>query len=271
LLYLLYLLYKWLKKKLKRKPRIKSKTVQKNPGSRKRTTIGVGEEVDLTYTGGLTTWATTRGQLSVAPGVPAAKVRFDAPDTAGPVVITAGTASITFNVLAPSGVSMKQLGGLKHFKNTPTSGLRLRPHLLPDTVNFYKVTFHEMDLAFGTATGHYSCNPFSTGHCGKGGGNAPCNDIDASNKVVRGRGTEVLGNDCAYSGFCPGNPLTPGQVSENIPHEYKVRGPTGGAFHAFPAVFQQHTLEPDGVTCFTRKGGAADSIKVTANNSSNGC
>lgn len=271
LLLLLYLLYRWLKRRRRRKrpPEILHKTKQAKPGSRTRTTIGVGEEVFLEYTHGSTTWATTGGVLSSTTGE---KVRLDAPDTAGTVTVTAGTAPpLSFTVIAPSGIAMTRRGGMKHNKNVPDSGIRLRPHLAPDTVNFYRITYHEMDVPATIATGHYSCNPGKNGHCGKGGGNVPCNNIDATNKVVSGQGTEVKGDDCAFSGSCPGNPLTPGRVGVTIPHEYKVNGPSGGAFHAFPSVFQVHTLEPDAITLTTSKGGATGTIKVTDNTVSNGC
>jgi hypothetical protein len=276
LLVVVYVTYRILRRRRRRKrpAKIIHLTKQAGPLSRTRTTIGVGEEVFLEYTQGPTTWTTTGGRLSVAPGVPAAKVTLDAPDTAGIIVVTAGTASVSFTVLAPSGVFMERRGGMKHtFKGIPDSGIRVRPSILPDTVNFYRITYHEMDIPFTpTVPGVYSCNPFKTGHCGAGGGGVPCPDLPVTNKVVSGKGTETVRDDCAYSGHCgSAHPHIPGSVSGNIPHEYKVLGPTGGAFHAFAPVLQHHSLAADRLTLTTTKASATGTIKVTDNPSSNGC
>lgn len=274
LLVLIYVAYKVIQRRKRRRlAKILHLTKQAAPLSRTRTTIGVGEEVFLEYTDGPTTWATTGGRLSVAPGVPAAKVTLDAPDTAQTIIVTAGKASVSFAVLAPSGVEMDRRGAMKHNKNLPDSGIRVRPHILPDTVNFYRITYHEMDIAFAaTVPGVYSCNPFRTGHCGAGGGGVPCPDLPVTNKVIGGRGTETVRDDCAYSGHCgSAHPLIPGSVSGNIPHEYKVLGSTGGAFHAFAPVLQHHSLAADRLTLTTTKAGASGTIKVTDNSSSNGC
>jgi hypothetical protein len=269
LLVLIYVTYRIIKRRRRRRrpARIIHLTKQKGPLSRTRTTIGVGEEVFLEYTQGSTTWATTGGKLSSTVG---SKVRLDAPETAGTITVTAGTASVSFAVLAPSQIFMDRRGGMKHTKNFPDSGIRVRPHLLPDTVNFYRVIYHEMDVAFTTTGGSYSCNPGKKGHCGKGGGGVPCDDLLVSNKVVAGKGTETLRDDCAYSGHCgPGVPLAAATLTGNIPHEYKIVG--GSAFHPFLPVLQQHTLAADLSTLATTKASASGTIKVTDNSSSNGC
>jgi hypothetical protein len=268
LLYLLYLLYKWLKKKLKRKPRIKSQTVQPKPGSRKRTTVGVGEEVDLTYTGGITLWTKTAGEFDTV--LPTAKVRWTAPDVPGSVTITAGTATITFSVLAPARVFMQRVGARQHEVNRPDTGVRMRPYLLPDNVNFYMVIYREMDVN-AVATGVWACfmSP-PVGHCGKGGGGAPCDDLHVSNKVVSGRGTETTDDDCAYSGDCLTAPPFPaGTISFDIPHQYRILGKT--TYHPFASTLQLHTLATDGVSLSTEKDRARDSLKVSAGRSTNGC
>jgi len=268
LLYLLHLLYKLLKKKLKRKPRIKSKTLQPKPGSRKRTTVGVGEDVDLTYTDGVTVWTKTAGEFDTV--LPSAKVRWTAPDVPGSVIITAGTASITFNVLAPSSVFMKRVGARQHEKNHADTGVRMRPYLLPDNVNFYAVIYRERDVN-AVASGVWSCfiSP-PVGHCGKGGGGAPCDDLHVSNKVVSGQGTETIDDDCAYSGDCQTAPPFPaGSISFNIPHEYRIVG--SGTYHPFSPVFQIHSLAADGVSLSTKKDRATDSLNVSASTSTNGC
>jgi hypothetical protein len=267
LLLLIYILYRiWKKRKRKRPGRIISKTVQSSPSPRTRTTVGVGEEVRLRYTGGSTTWTASGGTLSAHTG---ASVLFTAPDTGMSVTITAGTASLVFTVLAPSGVFMDRHGAMKHTFNQPDSGIRMRPYLLPDTVNFYRVIYHEMDVPFVATPGVYSCNPGKGGHCGAGGGGVPCPDLSVSNTVVAGKGTRTVLDDCAYSGHCgTPPPYAPGTLLGSIPHEYKVGS---GSFHPFAPVLQKHSLKADGVTLTTEKNGASGSTTVSSPTSSNGC
>jgi len=159
---------------------------------------------------------------------------------------------------------------MQHDKGYPNVGIRMRPYLLPDNVNFYNIVYHEMDVNGVPTPGEYSCNPFKTGHCRAGGGGVPCPDLPVTNTVVAGQGTETLNDDCAYSGYCTttGPPYAPGSVSLNIPHEYKVGG---GGVHPFAPVSQVHTLETDADTLATVKGEANGKTTVKASSSSNGC
>ena len=268
LLLLLLIVYLTYKLKKKKKPnRIVSRTFQRKPGSNTRTTVGVGEEVNLTYTGGSTTWTATAGTFDKTVG---ARVRWTAPDTAQSVTITAGTASIVFTVLAPSAVFMERRGGRQHTINHADTGVRMRPFLLPDNVNFYRVVYRELDVN-ATATGVWSCfNSPPVGHCDAGGGGAPCPDIFVSNKVVGGKGTDTDEDDCAYSGDCLTTPpFAPGNIQFNIPHEYRIVG--SSSYHSFAPVLQIHTLASDRVTLSTRKDRATDTLNVSAPTSTNGC
>ncbi len=267
LLLLIYLLYRLFRRKKPKKPdKITSQTRQSKPAPQTRTSIGVGEEVHLTYTGGNTTWSTTGGTLSATTGP---RVWLTAPDTAGSITVTAGSATIVFTVIAPSGVVMDRRGAMQHDKGYPNSGIRMRPYLAPDSVNFYNIVYHEMDVNGVPTPGEYSCNPFSKGHCKAGGGGVPCPDLGVTNNVVSGKGTETKWDDCAYSGWCTNTPpFAPGSVSLSIPHEYKVGG---GSAHPFAPVSQVHTVEADGNTLTTTKDGANGNIKVNDPSSSNGC
>lgn len=269
LLLLLYLLYRILKKRPPSSPeKIISETVQPSPGVQTRTDIGVGEEVNLTYTGGSTTWATTGGTLSKPTGP---SIRLKAPDTPQAVTVTAGTASITFLIIAPSRVFMERVGDTKHTKGFPDSGIRMRPWLLPDNVNFYNIVYHEMDVNAVATAGEYSCHA-GKGHCDAGGGGVPCPDNSVTNTVVASLGTRTGRDDCAYSGFCTvtGPPYAPGSLSFNIPHEYIVVGGSGSA-HPFATVSQVHTLKADADTLTTVKAEATGDTTVNARSSSNGC
>lgn len=247
---------------------ITSQTVATSPGGRTRTTIGVGEEVDLTFSLGSTTWSTTAGTLTFVAGNPGPIVRFTAPDTAQFVTVTAGTAPtasiILFTVLAPTSIAMdRQPGtGVQHTLNRPDSGIQTRVFLGPDSVNFYRVIYHELDVA-GTGTGVFSCNPSAGGHCGAGGGGVACPDKTVSSTVVVGKGTQSDLGDCALSGDCCGaaTPFVAGTVTLGIPYEYKVGT---GTFHAITNVPQVHALAADLTTLTSDKGGAHGQTTVAA-------
>jgi len=270
LLLLLYLLYRLLKPSPKPPPpeKITSLTIFEQPGARTRTTIGVGEQVFLTHSPGSATWTTTAGTVSPGTGV---MVIFTAPDTAQTVTVTGGAATIAFTVIAPANVHMDRFAGtgVGHTKDLPDSGIRTLAFLLPDTVNFGNVIYREMDVP-GVGTGVYACNPAKNGHCGAGGGGAPCPDLFATDTVIAGKGTkgDPLG-DCAYSGHCgtspPFNPpYAPGSVTIDIPYQYKVKL-GGGAYHPFPKpVSQMHTLAADASTLTSDKAGAHGDTTVAA-------
>ena len=242
-------------------PQITSETVVTSPGSRARTAIGVGEEVNLTHSFGsaTTVWTASAGTFVTNTG---ARVLFKAPDTAQSVTITADGASITFSIVAPDVVHMDNVGGVtKHTQNFPDSGILTDVFLLPDNVNFNKVRYRELDVA-GTATpGAYSCNPASGGHCTPAG-LAPCGDKALTTTVVAGKGTKSILGDCAYSGHCGGAPpFAPGSLSLSIPYEYKVGT---GPFRRFDVVSQVHALAADASTLTTDKAGANGTTTVAA-------
>ncbi len=107
---------------------ITSQTVALTPGARTRTTIGVGEEVKLTHAPGSAGWTTSVGPtpLSATNGD---RVIFTAPDTAPAttqrITVTAGAATISFDVLAPTSVAQERVTGtgVKHTVNQPDSGI----------------------------------------------------------------------------------------------------------------------------------------------------
>ncbi|HTN06764.1 eCIS core domain-containing protein [Agriterribacter sp.] len=242
-------------------PVITSETVVTSPGSRARTTVGVGEEVNLTHSSGnlTTAWAATAGTLSANVG---ATVLFTAPDTAQTVTVTADTATINFTIIAPNDVHMDNVGGsVKHHLNLPDSGILADVFLLPDNVNFNKVTYRELDVVGIATSGAYACNTFKGGHCSPAG-LGPCGDKSLTSTVIAGKGTKSVLGDCAYSGHCGGlPPFAPGIIGLFIPYEYK----TGtGSFRRFATVFQVHSLAADASTLTTRKAGANGSTTVTA-------
>ena len=247
---------------------ITSQTVATSPGAQTRTTIGVGEVVNLTHAPGSAAWTTSVGTapLSATNGV---TVIFTAPDTfpatTQRITVTAGAATISFDVIAPTTVAQDRVAGtgVKHTVDRPDSGFTALTFLGPDTVNFSNVRWREMDVAGVATPGAYSCNPASGGHCGAGGGGAACPDNPLSSTVVAGKGTQDLPPpDCAYSGHCGGAPpFAPGSLTVDIPYEYKVGT---GAFHPIRNVPQVHTLAADASTLTTTKAGATGTTTVAA-------
>jgi hypothetical protein len=238
---------------------ITSETVATTPGARTRTTVGVGEEVDMTHAPGTATWATTAGTLSATTGV---TVRLTAPDTAQRVTVTGGGARIEFEVLAPTSVAMdREPGtGVKHTQNFPDSGIQTRVFLGPDTVNFSRVRYRELDVGAATS-GTYTCFGPATPHCGAGVG-SPCPDKALTSTVVAGMGTQSVLGDCAYSGHCGGAaPFAAGSLSFSIPYEYSV---PPDPFHAITTVVQTHTLAADASTLTSSKAGANGATTVAA-------
>jgi hypothetical protein len=198
--------------------------------------------------------------------LPAATVTWTAPDTAQRVTVTAGTATIDFDVVAPNGVHMDRAAGspIQHLANHADCGIQTDVFLLPDRVNFRNVVYRELDVA-GTATrGAFACNPSARGHCGAGPGR-PCSEHFMTATVVAGKGTQAIIGDCAYSGACA-PPYTAGSLTTNIPYEYRV---AGNPYRRFTVVPQVHRLAPDLVTVHTDKAGAHGQILVSAATSTN--
>ena len=264
LLLLLYALYRWLTRPKPSPPeKITSLTVATQPGVQTRTTIGVGEQVWLTHSPGGATWATTAGTVFPATGT---IVLFTAPDTAQTVTVTGGAATIVFTVLAPASVHMDRLPGtgVKHSVNRPDSGIATLPFLLPDNVNFLRVTYRELNTG-ATASGVYSCHGGGgVGHCKQPAGGA-CDDLFMTDTVASGKGTQAVRGDCVYSGDCPltapSPPFTPGSISFSIPYEYKIGA---GAYHHFATVLQVSALKSDASTLTSDKAGAHGDTTVAA-------
>lgn len=234
-------------------PEITSQTVQTVPGARTRTDIGVGEEVDLTHTVGGVSWSTTAGTLSLET---ASSARLTAPDTAQSVTVSAGSESLVFNVIAPTGIHRDREpgSGIRHNHNFPDIGMRTNSYILPDNVNFYNTSYREVDVPAVTS-GTYSC------HSGVGHDAHPAT-ISVSNTVTSGKGSGPNGRDSAYSGHCGGSaPFVPGSLSFAIPNEYQVGS---GTFHRFVTTDQIHVLENDASTLTVTKAGASATTTVTA-------
>ena len=236
-------------------PTITSEANEPLPAPRSRTVIGVGEMITLTHSAGSVAWTTTAGRLSAVTGP---RVVLSAPDTAQSVTVTGGTATKSFDVIAPNDVFMERFGTLQqHCVNRPDSGMETEPFLLPDHVNFEAVIYHELE-AKAVGSGVYSC---LTGRGHLVGGIS--RDLLMTTDVVPGKGTRAILKDCVYSGDCLSRraPFAPGSVIIDIPYEYKIGT---GPFHAFKTVRQMSSLAADGVSLSSEKARAHSTTTVGA-------
>jgi hypothetical protein len=212
---------------------ITSQTLSVDPGPATRTTIGVAEQVLLSYSAGITDWKTTAGTLSSTHDT---GTFLTAPDTAQKVTVTAGQTTITFDVIPPNDVLMEQdpNTAISHTKDRPDIGMLTTTFLQPDTVNFQHVKYREKD-AKAFASGVYK--PFD----GKSHDPNP-KTIGMRDVVVAGKGTQSSGQDKV----CSGDPATPppfamGSILYVIPYEYQVGN---GPFRPFTSVVQMCAFTP---------------------------
>jgi hypothetical protein len=232
---------------------ITSQTVVTVPADRTRTTVGVGEEVNLTCSDGGVNWTVSgAGELN---GTSGASVVFRAGRTAGSATVTATgascTCSITFTVIAPSAVFMGRYPGtpLKHTHGRPDCGFLGQLFLRPDTVSFKNLEVRERNSR-SVANGFYQ--PFNncTHH--------PASQTESAwftmNDCIAGQGTPANLNDTIYSGD-PGTgpPFTAGTMTFPITWEYRVRG---GSAQALPNFQQRHEVVAAG-TCTSTKDGTS--------------
>ncbi len=142
-------------------------TVATTPADRKRNTVGVGEEVELSILPGsvspVTWWlwpSSGAGRLSSGSG---SSVTFTAGATAGNPTIYAivgdeeslGTECMaSLSVIPPGGVVFTGLGN-KHEQWSCSAGFHAQVILLPASVSFYRIEVSEMECS-GTGSGCYA-------------------------------------------------------------------------------------------------------------------
>jgi hypothetical protein len=193
-----------------------SQTEALTPAPRTRLKLGVGERVTLNVTGGAANWTITGGTLSAKTGT---TVTMTAPVRPGTVQVTADvggtTASLTFNVVAPSSVYFHRVQTEHYNGIPPNAGFRADLYLGPDDVNFGEASFIE-DEIYAKGTGSWK-DKNGEGHS-PNKSPLPCTDT-----VVAGRGTATGARDHCWSGYVPGLVLTDwtGQASWEIPWHWR--------------------------------------------------
>jgi hypothetical protein len=224
----------------------------------------VGERVNVTFSLGEATWTLSgEGHLSADTGT---TITYRAPSTKQTVTLTATgggcTATISFNIIAPTGVRMRRRDIL-HRLNTVTIGMHTDIFILPDTVNFHAIDIREVDVGL-VATGVYaSLN--GRGHIN----NTPSgvgSPASATTTWVKDFGTKIDGIDTIILGFLASPPAAAvGRGEWTIPWQYALHG---GTFRRFTTVHQVHTCDAAGNLSASKARAVANSTFGAASSGS---
>ena len=240
---------------------ISSETKAISPADRKRTKVGVGEEVKITVKGNAATWTISGGGKISPDSGTQTSVTFTAGESAGSTTVTAKGSgcscsnSIAFTVVEPSDWTMKRQSGtnLKHTKGRPDCGWLGIMYVHPNDVNFYRIETREKDSK-SVADGCYKT--FN----GVYHGNYPPPDQASSWFPITAHsetdGSTDNAPDQIYSGD-PGSgatgkkpPFTVGTMYFPITIEWRVVG--SATIKSFPIVRQEHEVTDLG-KCESRK------------------
>lgn len=261
---------------------IESETAVSSPSDRKRTKLGVGEEVTLTFLGGHKATWTLEGEGKIDGGTAAVPgkttVTYTAPEDptpttpeAKPAKITAkcdeaggGDDDIEFTVVAPNGVKMEihNVASATFVKQTNPYfkiSYQADTYLLPDDVNFKHVKIKE-----GT------CNAVATDYFATQNGNihTPVDEWDPASSHVAGKGTRTTIQDSIVMSA----PFTPyaskGKFTWSIPYYYKVNDTEKGEFKKVDqikeiAIRPGSTQGTNEVTFSVKKAGTDPEVEAT--------
>lgn len=237
---------------------LRSRTVATVPAGRSRTTIGVGERVNLTSSGGTGAHTWTITGSSTLNRTTGNTVRLTADDRAETTTVTvtdaAGAAeSLTFTVIEPSSVRMVRAPGtgVWHVHAVPSVGMKLNIYIRPATVSFENIEIEEDDCV--AAASGYLAPLNGIHHAGHGAGNWV-----SVGSVTAGQGSKVDGQDTAQGPANYGLPYSAGSFDWPIPWRFRVGT---GASKRFATVHQHFTTDAAGTMTVT-KGGASASAAV---------
>jgi hypothetical protein len=248
---------------------ITSQTFATEPADRSRSTIGVGEPVKLTFSGADAHW-TISGGAGKLDSTTGKVVDYTASITKATETITAvdtktsATATITFDVIRPSGLLFERVPGTGndpepdyyHHKDWPDIGFAAAVYLQPDTVSFQYISVREHDADY-SATGYYAWE--------NGQSHDPTKDPEDVTSLVPGKGWLLEHHDSIWSGRKQGPAFTPGHESVVIPWEYTAAGNgQAGPFTYFAQVVQDCTFENDGKTLTATKGAATITLSISS-------
>ena len=246
------------------KPTITSQTFATQPSNRSRLTVGVGEQVKLTFSGSSANWSiSSSGDGTVTPSgktsiytasITPATETIEAVDTTD-----SATASITFDVIAPSGLLFERTPGttIHHHRGWPDIGFAAHVYLQPATVSFENIGVREQDANY-VANGYYTWE--------NGQSHGPAGNPESVISLVPGKGWLLAEPDDVWSGLQPATPpFAPGTETVNIPWEYNSAADgNSGPFHVFATVTQICELKSDHSTLFAKKGAATILLTVAS-------
>lgn len=242
---------------------ISSQTFATVPANRSRLTIGVGEQVKLTFSGSSANWTISGGQGTVTPSgktsiysasiMPATET-IVAVDTAN-----SATATITFNVIAPSGLLFERVPGttIHHKRGWPDIGFSAKVYVQPGTVSFEYIGVREHDANY-VATGYYLWE--------NGQSHGGATEAEVVTSLVPGKGWLLAKPDDVWSGRQVATPpFAPGHETVDIPWEYNdASDGDAGPFHVFAHVTQNCELKNDHSTITATKGAATIKLSVSS-------
>jgi hypothetical protein len=198
---------------------ITNQCVATTPTNQARTTIGVGEQVNICLVGspsGTYTWSTSAGSVIPTNGT---STTLTAPGNAATATITVkyagGSCTLPFDVKEPSGVKMVTDGNYRHIVNVPSIGMEVEIYIMPDSVNFENVSEIEQK-ANAVADGYFLCQN------GQPHDNNP-QPFPNTDTVIPVLGTKANAVDHIWSGYCGTTPpFGVGTETITIPWDFRV-------------------------------------------------
>jgi hypothetical protein len=234
-------------------PYITNQCIATTPANQARTTIGVGEEVNLWLVNPPCcdcTWSTSAGTLSVTNGT---STTFTAPDTNTAAIITVyyngDSCSKPFDVIQPIGLLYENDTTNSPYMNncpTPTTthivlGYYAFVYAQPDTVNFGKISLFE-SKACATTNGFFVAHPPKPFCHPPNGPNA------ITSVVIPGKGTFSGWHDMisgGATGFDSLSSYSNGSFTWPIVSSYAIGS---GSQHSIQTVNQTSTLVVGGTS-----------------------
>jgi hypothetical protein len=225
--------------------RTEASTPDGSPSS--RTTVGVGEIVDVTLTPtslGHVTWSLAGGgELSATKGNP---IEFTAPgQAANPCTITANCAGLSwtvpFNVIPPAGETATVSSINSYLIGTQGVGFVLAITVTPTNVSFHNVSIKEQKGTRSNITGVFKSHPTKNIHHP----NIHFTLLDVNNQW----------SDTLWCQGYPANEWSLGHMDWTIPVRWAVNPiPTAPGSEGIPDRTETFDMAPDGTTTLSKLG-----------------
>lgn len=226
---------------------LKTETVATVPSDRNRRTVGVGEEVRVSFLPNLNdgvAWGVSGGSLRFMAG----SVMFNADSKASTANVIASCddifCSVSFTVIEPSGVVIERAAQKTwHIKGTASAGFLGQPYLRPTNVSFSNVEIREQTVR-GIGSGFYENRDDEIHPIGNwialGEGS-----VDKPNKV---NGIDRIRSSAKEP------PFSSGSFIWAIPWEYRV---SNGEEETFDTVAHMEVADANGRVVISKGGATA--------------